>query len=173
MPAADVARVALAVASILSGSSVFEQVVSEVRHSSISAFGHSRPTTSSFQGISERQQAPEVPGAEGLLVAERVFSLVHIAAAKVLPHPLARLLVDAQPDLVDAVAWVHSFNNDKALVQARRSRLGALARWARMLSGVEKQLTDVMCPAALAVRQEGCSLALVAACIKGLGLPDA
>ena len=173
MTAAELARIASVVSSVLDSSPEFHQVVAEVRQSSISAFGYNRPTTSSFQGVSERQAAPLVPGAEGLLVAERVFALTHIAAAKLLPHPLARLLVDAQPDLVDAVGWVHSFGKDAAAVcRARDRRMSDMARWARMLTGVEDRLSSLQSPTAKAVRQPGCCISLVAAWIKGLGLPD-
>lgn len=88
-------------------------------------------------------------------------------------HPLARILVDAQPDLLDAVRWVHSFGrNAVALADAREKRFSDLARWARMLSDVEERLAQLQSSTARAVRQQGCCISLVAACIKGLGLPD-
>ena len=173
MTPAEMLRVSLAVASTLAGSAVFNAVAAEVAACSLSQPGYTRPVTSFFQGVQERQQAPELPGAEGLLVAEREHIEAHIALAKKLNHPLARLVVEAQPDLVQAVQWLYGIAHDSGAIKAARDAMTArVMDWKRRLKGVDAQLSAIQTPQAAAVQQDGCSMATFAAIIKGCGLPD-
>jgi hypothetical protein len=163
---AEMARVALAVASVLSSSSVFDAVVREVGEASLAPRGYERPTTSSFQGVAERQGIPEQPGSAGLLVAEREFIGRHIDHAIVAAHPLGRLAVEARADLKCAVAWVHSFQGDPgALHDARSCTTQRVAAWVRRLKPVDKELDALSPPGARAVRSVGSSVALWAALV--------
>ena len=169
----EMARVALAVAAVLSASPVFDSAVAEIQAIMKSPAGYERPTGSMLQSIVERQLAPEVPGAEGLLVAERDHIAAHIDAALRLAHPLEHLAIRAQPDLVDAVKWVAEAARTAGAVQAARDQVTAtLARLRRAFEADDAKLNAIRSPQAAKVQQDGHSMCVMAAAIKACGLPD-
>ena len=171
--AEELSRVASAVERILHGSATFQGVVQEVAQHSVAPFGYERPVSAFFQAAVERQPAPLVPGADGVLVAVRDFIQPHIDQALQLSHPLAQLAVDPRADLVAAVRWSVSLASDAQAISDARSAMSAtVARWRSSLSEVDAQLRRLRTPEAAAVQQAGCSMATVAAIIRGLGLPD-
>jgi hypothetical protein len=172
MTAAEMARVSLAVASVLSGSVTFTSVVEEVRSLAL-VHGYTRPTQPWFQGVQERQAIPEMPGSASLLVAEQRFIVQHFEAAQLVAHPLARLAVEAQPDLVAAVEYMWRIGPDAAAIDAARTwMVQKVASWRRRLAGVDAELRAIQSPAARRVLSAGASMATFAAMCRGCGLPD-
>ena len=169
----EMARVAASVSSVLQSSPAFLQVVQEVAAASIAPLGYARPLSAFFQSAQERQGAPLVPGAEGVLVAVRDLILPHLEQALVLEHPLAQLAVDPRDDLLAAVQWSVERAGEAVRIAAdRRAITSQIAAWRSSLAGVDSQLKALRSPQSAAMQQPGCSMATVAALIQGLGLPD-
>jgi hypothetical protein len=116
-PPAQLALVALQVASILSSDAV-TSATARIASSLVgpNCVGHERPTTAFFQSIGDRQTYIGVPGAEDLLVADAKFIADHVARATTLESPFHDDLRNPRPDLVDAV-------NFECALCARPSRL--------------------------------------------------
>ena len=77
--------------------------------------GYVRPTSSSLQGVQERQGAPALPHSEDLhLPALTEEIMPHVRAAMDLDHPLADLAVLATPVLRAAVQYVAGFAGNGA-----------------------------------------------------------
>jgi hypothetical protein len=166
-------RISTAVAGLLAASPAFSEVVGELEATAVAPKGYTRPTTSALQGIQERQGMPEVPGSDKVLISERRFSEPHIALAKQLHHPLARLAHHAQPDLVAAVEWVAARGEDaQAIAEDRRQVRLKMEGMRSRLSKLDASLRALQTPGAARVQQQGCSMALIAAMIKAAGLPD-
>ena len=142
------------------------------------SFGYVRPTTSSLQSAAERQQMPELPGSEKLLVSESKFVRPHIAAALQLESPFSAhgSLRQARPDLRAAAKWVSSFasgDTPAASIDAERQRkLRVFGEVRDSLAGVDAELDRISTPQASALRGAGASRALVAAAIRAAGIPD-
>ena len=67
------------------------------RHSVTAPLGYERPVDAFFQAAAERQAAPLVPGAEGVLVAVRDFIQPHIDLAGRDPSPPTPVRLRSQP----------------------------------------------------------------------------
>jgi len=174
-PPAQLALVALQVASILSSDAV-TSATARIASSLVgpNCVGHERPTTAFFQSIGDRQTYIGVPGTEDLLVADAKFIADHVARATTLESPFHDDLRNPRPDLVDAVKFECAFAHDPAAFHA--DRLRRLAMWeslAASLSAAHKALQPIMPPQALYLLKAGASFPLTDAAREAIGWPDA
>jgi hypothetical protein len=173
-PPAQLALIALQVASILSSDTV-TSATARIASSLVgpNCVGHERPTTAFFQSIGDKQTYIGVPGADDLLVADAKFIADHVARATSLDSPFHDDLRHPRPDLVDAVKFECAFAHDPDAFHA--DRLRRLAMWeslAASLSTAHKALQPPMSPQALYLLKAGASYPLIEAARIAIGWPD-
>ena len=178
MTPARLAQAALQVACVVNSPNM-QHWAAVIARDMLCGPGYVRPTSSSLQGVQERQGAPALPHSEDLLLPALTEEIMpHVRAAMDLDHPLADLAVLATPVLRAAVQYVAGFAGNgaaEAIDYDRQQRWSRLMQAKRGLAQEQARLEQIrkeFCEPSTAASAPPAEMALFAALIRAGGWPD-